>query len=148
MANNSLSGYVPFLNFSSAIDILKQFLIILTCMALCFSCISCQKEEASPLAGTAWECLEKGDILVFNDNHSGLYYCKSAHDDVYDEVFSSFDFMYSISGQEISIRVYFTKRVFILDGKIKMMFSRQMELIFSFIFKKSSIRHRNSNRDR
>ena len=64
----------------------KKIASFITVLALAFfSCTNCQKEPASLLAGTSWECKEDGSIMVFNDNHSGLYYCKSAIDDVYDE---------------------------------------------------------------
>lgn len=97
-----------------------QRIKILTIFLLaCIGCTSCKKcEPLSPLAGTAWECSENGMLLVFNDNKSGLYYCKSATDDVYDSIFSSFDFTYTISGNNITIQVYLTKRTFVMDGTI------------------------------
>lgn len=70
---------------------------------------SCQKEDVSPLAGTAWECLEEPWIIVFSGNHSGIYYCKSATDGVYDEVYSSFDFSYEVSGKDINVHVFFSR---------------------------------------
>lgn len=73
-------------------------------------CTSCHKEEQiSPLAGTSWECVEAPEILVLNDNNSGLFYCKSATDDVFDSIYSSFDFVYTITGKNITLRIYFSK---------------------------------------
>ena len=87
---------------------IKRFLsIFLTISILLFS--SCQKEDISPLAGTAWECMEDPEIIVFSDNHSGIYYVKSATDGVYDEVYSSFDFTYEVSGKDINVHVLFSK---------------------------------------
>lgn len=81
--------------------------ILLAINILLFS--SCQKEDISPLTGTAWECLEDPEIIVFSDNHSGIYYVKSATDGVYDEVYSSFDFTYEVSGKNINVHVFFSK---------------------------------------
>lgn len=87
-------------------------------LILCLACLGCTKEEQSPLVGTVWECAEEGDIIAFKDNQTGLYYCKSATNGVYDDFFSSFDFVYSISGDSITVKVQFTKRVFVLEGTI------------------------------
>lgn len=81
--------------------------ILLAINILLFS--SCQKENISPLTGTAWECLEDPEIIVFSDNHSGIYYVKSATDGVYDEVYSSFDFTYEVSGKDINVHVFFSR---------------------------------------
>lgn len=97
-------------------DTIRRIIIAMSCIALGISCVCCQKDETSPLVGTAWECREDGSILVFNDNQSGLYYCKSATDDVYDEIFSSFDFNYDLSGNNLTIHVSFTRRMFVMDG--------------------------------
>lgn len=94
----------------------KRLLIAILGAIICLSLFGCQKEENSPLVGTSWECREDGSILVFNDNQSGLYYCKSATDDVYDEIFSSFDFNYDLSGNNLTIHVSFTRRMFVMDG--------------------------------
>lgn len=53
--------------------------------------------------------------MVFNDNHSGLYYCKSAIDDVYDEFFSSFDFVYEISGTDLKVQIAWSNRTAVVD---------------------------------
>lgn len=81
----------------------------MSCIALGISCVCCQKDETSPLAGTAWECLEEPWIIVFSGNHSGIYYAKSATDGVYDEVYSSFDFSYEVSGKDINVHVFFSR---------------------------------------
>ena len=86
------------------------------CIILVISCISCQKDETSPLCGTSWECQEDGSLLVFNDNHSGLYYWKSSADDDYDEIFSSYDFKYELSVKELTIQVSFPRRSFVMTG--------------------------------
>lgn len=70
---------------------------------------SCQKEDVSPLVGTAWECLEDPIIIVFSGNRSGIFYAKSATDGVYDEVYSSFDFSYEVSGKDINVHVFFSR---------------------------------------
>lgn len=73
-------------------------------------CTCCNKGESlSPLVGTAWECVEEPEILVFTDNHSGICYVKSATDGVYDEIYSSFDFTYEVSGKNINIHIFFSK---------------------------------------
>lgn len=97
---------------------MKQ-LIVISCLLLCLSCISCHKDEASPYAGTSWECREDGSLLVFTDNTTGIYYCKSSIDDVVDELYSSFDHVYAVSGNEITIHIQFTKRVFVIDGTVQ-----------------------------
>ena len=97
---------------------IRYIAIAIFSIILGISCISCQKDETSPLCGTSWECQEDGSLLVFNDNHSGLYYCKSSIDEVYDEIFSSFDFIYELSGKELTIQVSFTRRMFVMDGII------------------------------
>ena len=86
------------------------------CIILVISCISCQKDETSPLCGTSWECQEDGSLLVFNDNHSGLYYWKSSTDDDYDEIFSSYDFKYELSVKELTVQVSFPRRSFVMTG--------------------------------
>ena len=94
----------------------KKIASFITVLALAFfSCTNCQKEPASLLAGTSWECKEDGSIMVFNDNHSGLYYCKSAIDDVYDEFFSSFDFVYEISGTDLKVQIAYSNRTAVVD---------------------------------
>lgn len=95
------------------------FVFLAASLFASIACAGCQKEETSQLAGTSWECIEDGTILIFNDNKSGLYYCKSAIDDVYDTIFSSFDFIYEISGKEITIEISFTKRTFVMDGIVE-----------------------------
>lgn len=90
-------------------DTIRRIIIAMSCIALGISCVCCQKDETSPLVGTAWECLEEPDIIVFSDNHAGIYYCKSATDGVYDEVYSSFDFSYEVSGKDINVHVFFSR---------------------------------------
>lgn len=81
----------------------------MSCLLVFIGCASCQKEEqTSFLAGTSWECVEEPEILVFNDNHSGIAYVKSATDGVYDEIYSSFDFTYVISGKNVSVHIFFS----------------------------------------
>jgi len=94
---------------------LQRIAILLSSALLCFSCVSCQKEETSIMAGTAWECEETGFLLFFNDNQSGIYYSKASIDDVREKTFSSFDFDYEMSGNEITIHIYFSRRLYILD---------------------------------
>lgn len=94
-------------------------LSVLSGLILCLLCVCCHREDVSPLAGTSWECREDGSILLFSDSHSGLYYCKSATDGVYDEIFSSFDFTYETSGNDISLRIQFSRRVYVIDGTIE-----------------------------
>lgn len=96
---------------------IRQVKIFVTVLLILTGCTSCHKEEQKvSLVGTSWECSENGTLLVFNDNKSGLYYCKSAIDSVYDSIFSSFDFTYTISGNNITIHVSFTRRIFVMDG--------------------------------
>lgn len=102
--------------FKSMNDAIRDITIAIVSIILGVSCISCQKDETSPLCGTSWECQEDGSLLVFNNNHAGLYYCKSSTDDVYDEIFSSFDFIYELSGKELTIQVSFTRRLLVMDG--------------------------------
>lgn len=90
-------------------DTIRRIIIAMSCIALGISCVCCQKDETSPLAGTAWECLEEPWIIVFSGNHSGIYYAKSATDGVYDEVYSSFDFSYEVSGKDINVHVFFSR---------------------------------------
>lgn len=87
----------------------KRLLIAILGAIICLSLFGCQKEENSPLVGTSWECLEEPEIIVFSDNHAGIYYCKSATDGVYDEVYSSFDFSYEVSGKDINVHVFFSR---------------------------------------
>lgn len=81
--------------------------IFIACALLCVSCICCQKEDVSALAGTSWECIEEPEILVFNDNHSGIFYVKGATDGVYDKIYSSYDFIYETSGNSIKIHIFY-----------------------------------------
>lgn len=97
---------------------IRRILSALIAVLLLLSCVCCNKEGTSPLDGSSWECYEDGDLLVFRGNHSGIYYCKSAIDDVYDKIFSSFDFSYELSGNDISIWVRFSRRVYQIDGTI------------------------------
>jgi len=98
---------------------IRQVKVFVTALIILTGCTSCHKEEQeTPLVGTSWECSENGTLLVFNDNKSGLYYCKSSTDDVYDSIFSSFNFTYTISGNNITIQVSLTKRTFVMDGII------------------------------
>jgi len=90
---------------------LRRICILLAGLALTLSCMSCQKENTSPLVGTSWECVDGlPEIFMFNGNHSGIFYCKSATDDVWDEVFSSFDFIYEVSGEKLTVKIYFSRR--------------------------------------
>ena len=45
---------------------------------------------------------------MFNDNSSGILYCKGATDGVYDDIYSSYDFTYEVSGKDVTIRVFFS----------------------------------------
>lgn len=87
----------------------QMTILIVCCLVLLGGFVCCQKGELdSFLVGTSWECVEEPEILIFNDNSSGIYYVKSATDDVYDEVFSSFDFTYEVSGKNIKIQIFFS----------------------------------------
>lgn len=96
---------------------MRRWIYIIAGIILSISCVSCHKEETNQLVGTSWECREDGSILLFNNNHSGVYYCKSATDDVYDEFFSSFDFAYEFTSNDISLHIYYTKRTSNIDLK-------------------------------
>lgn len=56
---------------------------------------------------------------MFKDNVSGIYLSKGAINDVFDPIFSSFDFHYEVNGDEIIIQVFFTGRTFVMDGVIE-----------------------------
>lgn len=88
---------------------MKNLILLLSCTLLCFFFSCCQKEEVSPLNGTSWEEIEHPGILVFYDNHSGVYYTKSATDDVYDDIYSSFDFTYAMSGNNVTLHIFFSR---------------------------------------
>ena len=88
----------------------QRIIILMICLFACIGYTCCHKEEpVSPLVGTAWECVEEPEILVFNDNGSGICYVKSATDGIYDELYSSFDFTYDVSGKNIKIHFFFSK---------------------------------------
>lgn len=88
---------------------IRKVKILIASILLVASCASCHKEEINnPLVGTSWECTEEPEILVFNDNCTGIMYGKGAIDGVYDEIYSSFDFIYEISGKNITIQIFFS----------------------------------------
>lgn len=95
---------------------LRRICILLAGLALTLSCMSCQKENASPLVGTSWECVEEPIILVFKDTNNGLFYCKSATNDVYDDIFSSFDFTYKVTEDKLIVIVALSRRIFEMEG--------------------------------
>lgn len=97
---------------------IKRKLIAILGVVICLSLFGCRKEENSPLAGTSWECVEEPEIFVFTDNHSGICYVKSATDGVYDEIYSSLDFTYDISGKNIKIRIYYSRFDSMYDFKM------------------------------
>ena len=80
------------------------------CLLVCIGCNCCNKKElVSPLVGTAWECVEEPEILVFKESGSGICYVKSATDGIYDEFYSSFDFTYDVFGKNINIHIFFSR---------------------------------------
>ncbi len=87
----------------------KKLLVLISCALFIIFCACCQKENVSPLKGTSWEEIESPGILVFYDNHSGIYYTKSATDGVYDAIYSSFDFTYEISGNNVTLHIFFSR---------------------------------------
>ena len=93
----------------------KRLIFCLSSVMLCLLCPCCQKEDISPLKGTAWECVEEPEIIVFTDNHSGIWYLKSAIDGVFDEIYSSFDFTYEVSGKNITLLAFFSRRTTYYD---------------------------------
>ena len=89
---------------------IRRVNLLITSLLVFIGCASCHKEDIySPLAGTSWECVEEPEIFVFNDNGSGIYYVKSATDGVYDEIYSSLDFTYKVSGKDIKIHIFFSR---------------------------------------
>lgn len=93
----------------------KRLTFILSSVMLCLLFPCCQKEDISPLKGTAWECVEEPEIIVFTDNHSGIWYLKSAIDGVFDEIYSSFDFTYEVSGKKVTLLAFFSQRTTYYD---------------------------------
>lgn len=88
----------------------QRIRILMICLLSCIGCTCCSKEELpSPLVGTAWEWVEEPAIIVFNDNSSGTFYAKSATDGVYDEIYSSFDFTYEVSGKNINVHIFYSR---------------------------------------
>lgn len=88
---------------------IRRIKILMAICLILIGCAGCRKEDPDFfLVGTAWECVEEPEILVFNDNHTGIYYVKSAIDGVYDEIYSSFDFTYEISGKCITVQIFFS----------------------------------------
>ena len=88
----------------------RRMKVLMICLLVFAGCTCCNKKEPpSQLAGSAWECVEEPEILIFHDNDSGTYYVKSATDGVYDEIYSSFDFTYDISGKNINIHIFFSR---------------------------------------
>ena len=98
---------------------LQRISLSMASFAICLFCICCHKNNAPTLAGTSWECLEDGNLLVFNDRDSGFYYCKSATDDILDDVYSIFDFEYRLSeDNSIIINIALSRRNYSLSGTI------------------------------
>ena len=88
---------------------LKKLIVLISSALLIFFCACCQKEDVSPLKGTSWEEIDSPGILVFGDNLSGIYYTKSATDEVYDAIYSSFDFTYEMSGNNVTLHIFFSR---------------------------------------
>ena len=87
---------------------LRMSVIIAGLLLFVAGACSHKEDPYSPLTGTCWECLEEPEFLVFNDYRSGVYYGKGAVDGVYDAIYSSFDFTYEISGNNIAVRIFFS----------------------------------------
>lgn len=88
---------------------LKKLIVLISSALLIIFCACCQKEDVSPLKGTSWEEIDSPGILVFYDNRSGIYYTKSATDEVYDAIYSSFDFTYEMSGNNVTLHIFFSR---------------------------------------
>lgn len=90
---------------------MRQYInLLMICLLIFIGCTCCTKDEPlSPLVGTAWECVEEPEILMFNDKGSGTFYAKSATDGVYDEIYSSFDFTYEVSGKNINVHIFYSR---------------------------------------
>lgn len=119
----------------------QRVTLLMTCLLIFTGCTCCTKDESlSFLVGTAWECVEEPEILMFNDNSSGTLFVKSATDGVYDETYSSFDFTYDVSGNNIKIHVFFSR----FDSKYDFVMQGEDTLICG-VFHYKKIVHKETN---
>ena len=89
---------------------MRKSSILIASLFVLIGCASCHKEEIdSSLVGTSWEWVEEPGILVFSKSDSGIYYVKSATDGIYDDIYSSFDFTYEISGKNVTLHIFFSR---------------------------------------
>ena len=123
--------------------VMRQYITFLTiCFLVFMGCTGCTKDKSiSPLVGTAWECVEEPEILIFNDNDSGVYYVKSATDGVYDEIYSSFDFTYNVSEKNVYIHIFFSN----YDSKYDFVMQDDNTLINGVFHYKKILHKRNQN---
>lgn len=122
---------------------MRQYInLLMICLLIFIGCTCCTKDEPlSPLVGTAWECVEEPEILMFNDNGSGRCYVKSATDGVYDDIYSSFDFTYDVSGKNINIHIFFSH----FDSKYDFVIQDEDTLINGVFHYKKIPHKRNQN---